>query len=84
MACGTSVITANNTSLPEVAGDAAILIDATNTEELSNAMLLLSTNEEKRRELMQKGLLQAAKFRWDNAAIKIKEVYSSVLKDFEI
>jgi glycosyltransferase involved in cell wall biosynthesis len=83
MACGTSVITANNSSLPEVAGDAAILIDATNTEELLNAMLLLSTNEEKRQELTQKGLLQAAKFRWKNAAIKIKEVYSSVIKGFE-
>lgn len=83
MACGTSVVTANNTSLPEVAGDAAILIDATNTEELLNAILLLSTNEEKRQELMQKGLLQASKFRWDHAAIKTKEVYYSVLKGLE-
>lgn len=83
MACGTSVVTANNTSLPEVAGDAAILIDAANTEELLNAMLLLSTNEEKRQELMQKGMLQSAKFKWDNAAIKTKEVYYSVLKGLE-
>ena len=69
--------------LTEMAGDAAILIDATNTEELLNAMLLLSTNEEKRQELMQKGMLQSAKFKWDNAAIKTKEVYYSVLKGLE-
>lgn len=83
MACGTAVVTGNNTSLPEVAGDAAILIDAASTEQLLNAMLLLSTNEHKRHELMQKGLIQAAKFRWDNAAIKTEEVYCSVLKGLE-
>lgn len=80
MACGTAVITANNSSLPEVAGDAAVLIDASNDVELCEAMIKLSEDESKRAHLIKKGFEQARKFSWSDAARKTTEVYASVLK----
>lgn len=80
MACGTAVITANNSSLPEVAGDAAMLINASNDAALCEAMLTLSADENKRNDFIKKGLEQARKFSWSDAAKKTTEVYSTVLK----
>jgi len=64
MACGTPVITSRTASLPEVVGDAALLVDPTNTAELTQAIRQLLSSPQLREELRQKGLIQAQKFTW--------------------
>lgn len=68
MACGTPVITANNSSLPEVGGKAVQYVDSTNNEQLVEAIKELVNNESLRAELVQKGYKQAKKFSWENCA----------------
>lgn len=68
MACGAAVVTSNNSSLPEVAGDAAILIDARNVQELTFAMQRVLEDSQTRDTMRQKGLTQAEKFSWQKSA----------------
>ncbi|MDR3001294.1 MAG: glycosyltransferase family 4 protein [Fibromonadaceae bacterium] len=75
MACGCPVITANNTSLPEVGGEAAIYVDAYNTEQLAHEMERVVNSESFRKEIAGKGLKQSKKFSWDKAAEQVEEVY---------
>jgi glycosyltransferase involved in cell wall biosynthesis len=75
MACGAPVITSNTSSLPEVAGDAALLVDPTDTTALAQAIQTLLENEELRSQLVQKGYLQAQKYTWDNSARRMLGVY---------
>lgn len=65
MACGTPVITSNISSLPEVAGEAAILVNSYNIEEITDAMKALITDNNLRKKLSQLGLKQAQKFSWE-------------------
>jgi glycosyltransferase involved in cell wall biosynthesis len=83
MACGTPVITANNSSLPEVAGDAAFLVDADNHQQLANAMASIASDENRKNKMIEKGLKQAAKFNWHHAANKTKEVYQMIQQQLE-
>ena len=62
MGCGTPVITSNLSSLPEVAGDAGILINPYKTEEITDAMKAIATDNNFREKLSQKSLQQASKF----------------------
>jgi len=62
MACGTPVISSNATSLPEVVGDAGILVDPYDVDALARAMLEVSSSERLRRELAEKGIARAARF----------------------
>jgi len=74
MGCGTPVITSNCASLPEVAGDAAILVNPTNTEEMANAMITLANNSDLRQKLREWGLKRASQFSWEktgSATVKI-------------
>jgi glycosyltransferase involved in cell wall biosynthesis len=75
MACGTPVITSNTSSMPEVAGDAAILIDPFSVDSISSAIKTLSGNDELRRDLSLKGLERASLFSWRETALKTLEVY---------
>jgi glycosyltransferase involved in cell wall biosynthesis len=75
MACGAPVITSNTSSLPEVVGDAALLIDPHNTHELAQAILRLLENEQLREELRQKGYARAQLFTWPKSASKMLSVY---------
>jgi glycosyltransferase involved in cell wall biosynthesis len=68
LACGTPVITANSSSLPEVAGEAALLIDPGRTEQIAAAMAHLLTHEDLCERLSEAGPLQAARFRWESTA----------------
>lgn len=68
------VITSNVTSLPEVAGDAAILIDPNNISEISDAMKILIEEPELRQGMVERGLEQYKKFDWDTTAEQILEV----------
>lgn len=75
MACGAPVITSNTSSLPEVVGDAALLIDPHNTGELARAILQVLENEQLRDELRQKGYARAQYFTWPKSASKMLSVY---------
>lgn len=66
MACGTPVITSNCSSLPEVAGDAAVLVDPYNTQELTAAMCLLIDDASLRSQLKTQGLQHVRQFSWQN------------------
>jgi glycosyltransferase involved in cell wall biosynthesis len=75
MACGTPVICADNSSLPEVAGEAALMVGAGDTEALVEGMRRLLADEELRRQLVQRGLAQVKNFTWQGAARKLLAVY---------
>jgi glycosyltransferase involved in cell wall biosynthesis len=75
MATGTPVIASNRAAVPEVAGDAAWLVDAEDTEELAGAMVALTRDPERRAELSRRGLERAAKFTWAEAVEKTWQVY---------
>ncbi|MBI4581052.1 MAG: glycosyltransferase family 4 protein [Planctomycetes bacterium] len=79
MACGTPVITTNVSSLPEVAGDAAILVDPLDAEAFCEAMTRVLTEPQIARELRDAGLAQAASFSWDRTARETLAVYNKVL-----
>jgi glycosyltransferase involved in cell wall biosynthesis len=78
MACGTPVVTSNNTSLPEVVGDAALTVDPRNTAQLAATMAEVLTSAERRGELIERGLARAAQFSWDRTARETIRVYEEV------
>jgi glycosyltransferase involved in cell wall biosynthesis len=78
MACGTPVIVSNVSSLPEVVGDAGLLIDPEDVEGLTVAMWRALTDEKLRRELREKGCKRAQTFSWERAARETLNVYRRV------
>lgn len=74
-ACETPVITSTTTSLPEVAGDAAILVDPTSTAAVSDALQLLLTCPDERARLIEAGRERVAGFTWDRCADTIAGVF---------
>ena len=74
MSCGTPVICSRTTSLPEVAGDAALLVDPCDAESIADAISRLLTDAELRREFGARGLERAKQFSWDQAAAATAEV----------
>lgn len=79
MACGTPVISSNASSLPEVIGDAGILIPPRDVDGFARAIARVLEDEPLRRDLQQRALLQASKFTWERAARATLEVYARVL-----
>ena len=79
MACGTPVITSNLSSLPEVAGDAAILIDPYNVAEIADAMQAIANDTGLRSHLSQLGLQRAQKFSWEKTGQATVEVLQRFL-----
>ena len=80
MACGTPVVTSNVSSLPEVVGDAAILVDPNSAEEIADAIYQILIDEHLALSLRSAGLTQAAKFTWSNTALQTYKVYESTVK----
>lgn len=78
MACGVPVITSNTSSLPEVVGDAALLIDPYDISALAHAITCLLENEPLREELRQKGYQRAQHYTWSAAAHKMLSVYQKL------
>jgi glycosyltransferase involved in cell wall biosynthesis len=74
MACGVPVIAGNRTSLPEVVGDAGILVDPFSVEEITAALVRISEDTQLYEDLSQKGLERSKLFSWDKAAEKVMEV----------
>jgi glycosyltransferase involved in cell wall biosynthesis len=81
MACGTPVITSNCSSMPEVAGDAALLVDPLDVQDLAARMLDLAGSGDLRRSLREKGLERAALFSWEKTARETLAVYEAVMRD---
>lgn len=79
MACGVPVITTNVSSLPEIIGDAGILIPADDQEALVNAMERILKDRGLRDELASKGPLRAGLFTWESTARETIKVYQRVL-----
>lgn len=79
MKCGTPILAANRTSLPEVAGDAALYCDPFDVEDISEKLKKLLRDPELQSELRTKGLERAKLFSWDKAAEQVWEVIESVL-----
>ncbi|MBU1085228.1 glycosyltransferase family 4 protein [Patescibacteria group bacterium] len=78
MACGTPIITSDLTSLPEVVGDAGIMIDPYNQNEMTEAMYKLLTNNKLRKSLIQKGLVRTKMFNWEKSAKETQMLYREV------
>ncbi len=79
MACDVPVITSNNTSMPEIAGNAAIIVDPKNTEEISEAMNQIVSDKDFRKNLVEKGRAQRQLYTWDNSADKVWESFQKVI-----
>lgn len=75
MACGAPVITSNTSSLPEVVGDAALLVDPANVSEMAQALVRLSEDEALRQELQRKGYERAKEYSWEKSASKQLNIY---------
>jgi alpha-1,3-rhamnosyl/mannosyltransferase len=74
MACGTPVVCSNATSLPEVVGDAALLVDAHNPQEIAHAMIQILKSPDQARSLSTKGIEHARVFSGETYAKKVYDV----------
>ena len=74
MACGVPVLTSNLCSLPEVTGDAAILVNPNDIEEIKEGIRQLVFNSELRTQLTIKGIQRVRNFSWNESARKVKEL----------
>jgi len=81
MACGVPVISSDRTSIPEIVGDAALLINPTDGEELKKELTNVLNNESLRNELTTRGYKQPKKFSWRKTAEETLGVYESVYKE---
>jgi glycosyltransferase involved in cell wall biosynthesis len=79
MASGTPVITSNVSSLPEVVGDAALLVDPLDAAAIAEAMRRVLTDPALQEDLRQRGLNRAGEFSWDRSVRRVREIYAEVL-----
>jgi glycosyltransferase involved in cell wall biosynthesis len=75
MACGTPVVTSNVSSLPEVVGDAAVMVKPDNVFEIARGIRDVLLDEALRAELIRRGYEQAARFSWERTARQVLEIY---------
>jgi glycosyltransferase involved in cell wall biosynthesis len=78
MSCGTPVITSNNTAMPEIVGDAALLVDPYDVPAISEALERMMTDEGLQEDLRSRGFERARMFTWEKTARKTLEVLSTV------
>lgn len=78
MACGAPVITSNTSSLPEIVGDAALLVDPFDVSALGQAITRLLEDEQLREELRQKGYQRVQRYTWSESASKMLSVYQKL------
>jgi len=79
MACGTPTLYADNTSMPEVVGDAGLPVKPDDIEDIANKMLIMYENDNLRARLSEEGLKRCKNFTWEKHARKVIELYSSLL-----
>lgn len=75
MASGCPVITSNTSSMPEVAGDAGLLVDPHDASAIAAAMHALGSSDDRRRRLAAQGRARAALFSWENCARQMADIY---------
>jgi glycosyltransferase involved in cell wall biosynthesis len=80
MACGTPVITSDTSSMPEVAGGAALLSDPFKPESIAEKMVTMHNENELRADLRAKGLARASEFNWTNTAADVLSVFKALQK----
>lgn len=78
MACGVPVVCSKSSSLPEVAGDAALLVDPLISDELTQAMGRVLEDDNLRDEMVSRGLVQAASFTWERSAQQLLDLIESL------
>ncbi len=78
MASGTPVVTSNVSSLPEVAGDAAVLVDPYEPQSIADGIHRVLTDEGLRRDLVRKGIARAGQFSWEQSVRRIHAIYREV------
>ncbi len=78
MACGTPVVCSSATSLPEAVGDAAEMVSPDNVFDIARGILEVLLNEERRRELIEKGARRCREFRWETTAARVLAIYEAV------
>ena len=78
MACGCPVVTANTSSLPEVVGEAGIMVNPYDTSSLVQAMRRVLTDDKLRDNMVRKGLEQSKKFSWEKTTELTLQVYNKV------
>ena len=81
MASGTPVVTSNVSSLPEVAGDAAVLVDPYSPDAIADGIYTVLTDDGLAQSLRQKGLLRAKQFSWESSVQRVREIYDEVAGD---
>ncbi len=81
MRCGTPVLTSTVTSLPEVAGDAAVLVDPYSVDDIAKGLSSLVGDESLRKQLADRGYVQARAFSWPDSARQLRAVYEHVLSN---
>ena len=81
MACGTPVITSNTSSMPEIGGKDAALINPESSDEIAAMMLKIENNSDFRNEVINNGLERAKLFSWKNTATKLLKLYEEVYKE---
>lgn len=79
MACGVPTVISDGSSLPEVAGEAAVQLSATDEAAWSETLLTLLENDQKRESMVEAGFAQVARFSWFKAAQKLIQVYETLL-----
>jgi len=78
MAAGTPVLCSRLTSVPEVAGDAALYLEDLSMDEIAERMMALATDQDLRRRLVEAGQKRAQAFRWEETARKTADIYAAV------
>jgi len=80
MAHGTPVVTSNTSSIPEVVGNAAVMVNPENVFEIMHALHRVLLDQPVREKLKARGILQAQKFSWDDSVRRMLEVYHEVVQ----
>ena len=78
MACGTPVITSNTSALPEIAGNAALLVNPANENEITKAIQDTLSNQHIREDLIEKGLQRIRSFNWNLSATNLLGIYQTI------
>jgi Glycosyltransferase len=82
MACGTPVVTSNTSSLPEVVGDAGIMVDPLDVDALADSMHQVLTDDVLHEKLRNMGIARAREFSWEKTAQKTWQIYEQVMEDY--
>ncbi len=80
MASGTPVITSNVSSLAEVAGDAAMLVDPYSPEAIADGIMQVLSDEALRKDLSARGLVRARSFSWETSVRRVHEIYADIAR----